>query len=174
MPNQHGLSGESRTRSSTFRLFGRKKMVSQKCQYAIRAVFELARRFGRGPVKISEIAEAQGIPLRFLQVILNQLRHAGFIESRRGAEGGYFLAHRPERLTVAEIIQFVEGPLVPVACMTGGKAAVACHLRGKCVFIGMWERAANAVSEVYDGTSFQNLVEDEARIQKTSLFTYSI
>ena len=48
-------------------------MVSQKCQYAIRAVFELAKRYGKGPVKISEIAQAQGIPLRFLQVILNQL-----------------------------------------------------------------------------------------------------
>jgi Rrf2 family transcriptional regulator, cysteine metabolism repressor len=149
-------------------------MVSQKCQYAIRAVFELAKRYGKGPVKISEIAQAQGIPLRFLQVILNQLRRGGFIESRRGAEGGYFLARRPEKVTVLEIIQFVEGPLVPIACMTGGRTAGKCILHGNCVFMGMWMRAAKAVSEVYDRTSFQDLIEDEKRIQKAASFTYSI
>ncbi len=149
-------------------------MVSQKCQYAIRAIFELARRYGQGPVKISDIAEAQSIPLRFLQVILHQLRRAAFVESRRGAEGGYILARQPDRLTVGEIVKFVEGPLVPVACMTGSKSAGKCSIYGNCVFMGMWERAAKAMSEVYDRTSFQDLVDDEDRMQKTASFSYSI
>jgi Rrf2 family transcriptional regulator, cysteine metabolism repressor len=149
-------------------------MVSQKCQYAIRAVFELAKRRGHGPVKISDIAEAQAIPLRFLQVILNQLRRGGFVESRRGAEGGYFLSREPDGLTVGEIVAFIEGPLVPVACMASLQAAAECSLHGRCVFTGMWQRAARAMSDVYDHISFQDLVDDDKRSEKTALFAYSI
>ncbi len=148
-------------------------MVSQKCQYALRATFELARRNGRGPVKIGEIAEAQAIPGRFLEVILNQLKQGGFVQSRRGAEGGYFLARPPEKITVAEIIQFVEGPLVPVSCMTGDNAS-ECSLHGKCVFIGLWKRVAQAAIDVYDQTSLQDLVNEDLAMRQTSVVSYSI
>ena len=152
---------------------GIRNMVSQKCQYAVRAVFELARRQGHGPIKISEIAEAQSIPIRFLEVILNQLRRAGYVQSRRGAEGGYLLARQPNKIMVGEIIQFMDGPTVPVACMTE-KSAKGCALHGQCVFIGMWERAAKALSGVYDATSFQDLVDEHIRMQPTASFAYSI
>jgi Rrf2 family protein len=148
-------------------------MVSQKCQYAIRAIFELAKRHGQGWARISDIAETQAIPLRFLEVILNQLRRAGFVQSRRGADGGYLLARRPDQVMVGEIIQFMEGPQVPVACMTGG-AAGECSLHGNCVFIGMWKRVEKALSDVYDQTSFQDLVEDEKKMRKAASLTYSI
>jgi Rrf2 family protein len=137
-------------------------------------MFELAKRHGQGPVKISEVAEAQAIPLRFLQVILNQLRGGGFVESKRGAEGGYLLSRQPDRITVGEIIQFMEGPIVPVACMAGGKAGGKCAMQGHCAFIGMWERAAKAMSSVYDGTNFQNLVDNHSRERNASSFSYSI
>lgn len=149
------------------------EMVSQKCQYSIRAVFELARQYGRGPVKISDIAEAQAIPLRFLEVILNQLRQAGFVQSRRGAAGGYRLARHPDQISIGEIVQFAEGPLVPVACLTG-KSAEKCSLQGNCVFIGMWERAAKAVSDVYGQTTFRDLVEEDVKMQEAAGFSYSI
>jgi len=148
-------------------------MVSQKCQYAIRAIFELARRHGEGPVRIGDIANAQAIPSRFLEVILGQLRQAGFVQSRRGAAGGYLLARQPSKLTVGEIVEFVEGPLVPVECMTG-KASKECSLSGNCVFLDMWKRAAKAVSDVYDRTSFQDLVDEETRRQSSVSLTYSI
>jgi Rrf2 family transcriptional regulator, cysteine metabolism repressor len=149
-------------------------MISQKCQYAIRAVFELAKRNGGGPVKISDIAEAQAIPPRFLEIILNQLRRAGFVHSRRGASGGYFLVRQPESMTVGEIVRFVEGPLAPVACMTD-EATGACSLDRDCAFIGMWRRVAAAMSEVYDSTSFQDLVDNAAAAKdKDFLPTYSI
>jgi Rrf2 family protein len=148
-------------------------MVSQKCQYAIRAMFELARRYGQGPIKISEIAVAQAIPLRFLQVILNQLKRVDFVQSRRGAEGGYFLARPPGGITVGKIVHFIEGPLAPVSCMTGDNAG-RCALHGNCVFLDMWKRAEKAMVGVYDETTFQDLVEDEKRMQKTASLTYSI
>ncbi len=148
-------------------------MVSQKCQYAIRATFELAKRQGQGPVKISEIAEAQAIPVRFLEVILNQLRQGGFVQSRRGVEGGYYLIRQADQLTVGEILQFIEGPMVPVACMTE-KGATKCSLHGNCVFIPMWKQAAKAASGVYDQTTFQDLVNDAAAMNESSSLSYSI
>lgn len=148
-------------------------MVSQKCQYAIRAIFELAKRHGQGPVKIKDIAEAQAIPMRFLEIILNQLRRSGFVYSKRGADGGYILAHRPDEIMVGEIVQFVEGPLAPVACMTE-KEGGECSLYGNCVFLGLWERASKALSDVYDQTSFQDLVNTEANMRTPSHLTFSI
>ena len=136
-------------------------------------MFELARQYGRGPVKISEIADSQAIPLRFLEVILNQLRQAGFVQSKRGASGGYLLARHPGRIAVGDIVQYVEGPLVPVECMTD-RSSLKCSLIGNCVFWGMWERAAKAVSEVYDKTTFQNLIEEEQKRHESAGITYSI
>jgi len=150
-----------------------KNMLSQKCQYAIRAVFELAVQYGRGPVKVSRIAEAQAIPPRFLEVILNQLRRAGFVQSRRGPEGGYILARQPDRIAVGKIVELMEGPLVPVACMNE-PSTDKCSLQGRCVFIGMWERAAQALSDVYDRTNFQNLVDEDEKMRKAETVSYSI
>ena len=148
-------------------------MVSQKCQYAIRAVFELAKRNGQGPIKINDIAAAQAIPLRFLEVILNQLRRGSFVQSRRGVNGGYLLARKSDQVTVGEIVWFMEGPQVPVACLTE-EAVSRCSLNGNCVFMGMWKKAAEAVSDVYSRISFQDLVEDEASMKKNASLTYSI
>jgi Rrf2 family protein len=89
--------------------------VSAKTDYAIRALLELAASGGDRPVKGERIATAQGIPLRFLENILMQLRHAGLVESRRGAEGGYRLARGPEDVTLAEVIRAIDGPLAGVS-----------------------------------------------------------
>jgi Rrf2 family protein len=87
--------------------------VSAKADYAVRAAAELAAA-GRGPVKGDRIAEAQGIPLKFLENILAELRHAGLVQSQRGAEGGYWLARPADQVTVADVIRAVDGPLANV------------------------------------------------------------
>lgn len=138
-------------------------MVSQKCQYAVRAVFELAKRYGGRPVKIAEIAQAQAIPGRFLEIILSQLKQTGFIESRRGMEGGYLLSRPPAEISVGDVIRFVEGPLYPVGCM--GDGAEKCALKEACVFMPMWRRVERAVAQIYEKTSFQDLIEEERRMQ---------
>lgn len=89
--------------------------VSAKTDYAIRAVLELAAVSGDTPLKGERIATAQGIPLRFLENILMQLRHAGLVESRRGADGGYRLARAPEAVTLADVIRAIDGPLAGVS-----------------------------------------------------------
>jgi Rrf2 family protein len=87
--------------------------VSAKADYAVRAAIELASS-GEGPVKGTVVAKAQRIPLRFLENILGELRHAGLVQSQRGSEGGYWLARPAAEITVAEIIRAVEGPLASV------------------------------------------------------------
>jgi Rrf2 family protein len=148
-------------------------LISQKCQYALRAVFELARRWGEGPIKIAEIADAQAIPPRFLEVILSQLKQAGFIESRRGSDGGYALARAPASVTVGDVIQFIQGPVGPVACVSG-RTRKACPLYGQCVFLPMWEQAKRALAGVYDQTSFQDLLERERQMHESYAATYTI
>src|SRR5919204_1079380 len=88
--------------------------VSAKVDYALRASSELAAAAGSGPVKGERIAQAQGIPLKFLENILLDLRHAGLVHSQRGAEGGYWLARQAAEISVAEVIRAVEGPLANV------------------------------------------------------------
>jgi Rrf2 family protein len=87
--------------------------VTAKVDYAVRAVVELAAA-GDGPVKGEAIAAAQDVPLRFLENILAELRHAGIVRSQRGAEGGYWLARPAEEVTLAEVIRTVEGPIASI------------------------------------------------------------
>ncbi len=134
--------------------------VSQKCQYALRALFELAKRSAHRPTTIGEVAQAQAIPPKFLELILGELRQGGCVESRRGAHGGYLLAVPPTALTVGEVIRLVDGPVGPVRCVAGRKQT-DCPLYGECAFMGMWKRARDAVAEVYDGTTFQDLIDEE-------------
>ncbi len=88
--------------------------VSARADYAVRALVELAARRSDLPVKAEQIADAQDIPLKFLENILADLRRAGFVESRRGVEGGYRLLQPATEVTVAAVIRAVEGPLASV------------------------------------------------------------
>jgi Rrf2 family protein len=87
--------------------------VSAKSDYALRAVIELAAT-ADGPVKGERIAQAQEIPLKFLENILGDLRHAGIVRSQRGVEGGYWLARPADEITVAEVVRAVDGPIANV------------------------------------------------------------
>src|SRR4051812_22863945 len=87
--------------------------VTAKADYAVRAAVELASA-GDGPVKGEAISQAQAIPLRFLENILGELRHAGLVRSQRGADGGYWLARPAADITVADVIRVAEGPLASV------------------------------------------------------------
>jgi len=147
--------------------------ISQKCQYALRAVFELSKRSAQGPTPAAEIAEAQAIPHRFLESILTQLRQNGIMESQRGSRGGYVLANRPALVTVGDIIRLVDGPIGPVPCVPGDTAANG-PLHGNGVFLPLWRRAEAALANVYDGVTFQDLVDQDAAAAQEHIPSYSI
>jgi Rrf2 family transcriptional regulator, cysteine metabolism repressor len=133
----------------------------KKHQYALRAIYELAKREGSGPIKIQDIAEAQVIPRRFLEVILHQLKGSGIIDSKRGFYGGYFITRSPAQITVGEIFRFMDKPMRRAdcgACMTGDN----CPFKGGCAFSPMWNKIRRTVFEIFDETTIQNLIDNRA------------
>jgi Rrf2 family transcriptional regulator, cysteine metabolism repressor len=147
--------------------------ISRKCQYAVRAVFELAKRYGEGPVKIQEIAKAQAIPAQFLEGILSVLKQSGFLASVRGQKGGYALSRAPGEITFGEVVRFIEGPLHPVDCNADG-ASPDCPLGPDCVFLAVWREAEAAVSAVYDSLTFGELLAREERLCQSRALDYVI
>jgi Rrf2 family protein len=118
----------------------------------LRAVFDLASREGPQPTKIAEIAGRQGIPQKFLELILSQLKQGGFLGSRRGAEGGYFLAKPAETITVGEILRHIDGPISPA------RRQLREGLPPDSPFPEFWGEVEEALAGVLDRTTFADLV----------------
>ena len=134
--------------------------VSSKCYYALRAIYALADHASAEPLKIADIAERELIPVRFLEVILGQLKGGGYVRSRRGAEGGYTLAKGPQEITVGEIMRAVDGPIAPVGCVSVSRPK-ECEFHGDCHFFGFWGRVRQSLSDVVDRTTFADLIRED-------------
>ena len=119
--------------------------ISVKGEYALHAIFDLAMQPPGDPVKIADIAHRQKIPQKFLELILASLKQGGFVESRRGAEGGYRLARPPEQITVGQVIAYLENR--KVAKRGSGNA-----------FADLWKRVDESVAAILDHTTFAELV----------------
>ncbi len=146
--------------------------LSRKCQYALKAVFELAWRNTGKPVKTCKIAEAQRMSARFTEIILNELKHGGYVESRRGNAGGYLLARDAADMTVREVIEYIQGPISLVPEATEGSPNAA--FLGTEAFKELWEQVNNAVCEVCDGRTFADLVQFERAARDSSAANYCI
>lgn len=134
--------------------------LTQRNQYALRAIVELAKRAGTGPVKVSEIAAAQAIPRRFLEVILGQLKGSGLVTAKRGYHGGYVLLRNPDQITVGTVIRFLQGEPDPKDCQNC-VFKLQCPTDRECAFASLWNRVTDAVFTIFDETTIQDLVEDE-------------
>jgi Rrf2 family protein len=119
--------------------------ISVKSAYALHAIFDLATQPQDQPVKIADIARRQKIPQKFLELILASLKQAGFVESRRGAEGGYRLAKPADQLTVGQVLRFVE-------------QAKQTRTDPRDPFADLWKRVDGAVDSLLDTTTFAELV----------------
>jgi len=98
-------------------------MFSTKAEYGVRVMVELARRAGEDPIPLAEIAEHDGLPLAYLEHLVARLRKAGLVDSRRGSRGGYLLARSPTEITMAEVVQALEGSIAPIECISQGPTA---------------------------------------------------
>ena len=131
--------------------------VSAKADYAVRAAVELAAGYDSGPIKGDQIAEAQDIPLRFLENILGDLRHHGLVESRRGAEGGYWLSRPPEDITIGEVMRAAEGPLASVR----GERPDELDYQGSAAPLReVWVALRNNVWGIVDNVSLADVIAD--------------
>jgi len=137
--------------------------VSAKCYYALRAIYALAEHQGPAPMKANAIAEQQHIPIKFLEAILSQLKGGGFVNSRRGAEGGYLLAKAANELTLGQVIRFIDGPVAPVDCVSQSRPK-ECEYPGHCPFFGFWGRVRQAIADVVDQTTFADLIQENRNL----------
>lgn len=125
--------------------------ISVKGEYALQAMLDLTTQNSSAPVKIASIAKRQEIPQKFLELILAGLKQGGFVESRRGAEGGYMLARPADQITVGAVLRFVEG---------SRSTKTAAKKKVETPFSDMWRKIDKAVSEVLDYTTFAELSRD--------------
>ena len=125
--------------------------VTLKGDYALRAIFDLTLHKPGHPIRIADIARRQKIPQKFLELILSGLKQGGFVESRRGAEGGYLLGRLPDTITVGQVLRYVEGT-------RGGRQRHQRDSDGP--FAEMWRLVDQAVSSVVDRTTFAELARN--------------
>ncbi len=133
--------------------------VSAREQYGLRAMAELARYYGQGPVSLAEVAEAQGISLAYLEQIVAPLRRAGLLVSTRGAHGGYSLAQTPAEITTGDIIRALEGSIMPVRCVIEGECS-PCEREDMCATRSVWEEVRARLVETLDSTTLKDLLRD--------------
>jgi Rrf2 family protein len=132
--------------------------VSAKADYAVRAAVELAAHEGEGPVKGDAIGRAQAIPVKFLENILAELRVAGIVESRRGAEGGYWLARPAAQVTIAEVMRAVEGPL---AAVRGERPSDVTFPGAAAPMQQVWVALRASLRSVLDHVSLADVAADQ-------------
>jgi Rrf2 family cysteine metabolism transcriptional repressor len=136
--------------------------LSAKERAGLRAMVELAHRYGDGLTALNEVAHAQGLPLPYLERIISTLRRAGLLVSVRGAHGGYALARPPERISVAEIFCALEGSLLNLDCMR--QEGTHCSRETICATRTLWQRVAMRLSETLNGTSLGDIASDSMTI----------
>jgi len=149
--NWLGLGGESKVKLST------------RAEYGLRAMFELASKYGQGPVPLRVIARDQEISENYLEQLIAVLRKAGLVESVRGPQGGYMLAAPPESITVGDVVRVVEGPIAPMDCVSEGTQA-DCGRAGCCASRVIWEKVRDSISEVLDGFTLADMVGEADRL----------
>ena len=128
--------------------------LSLRGEYALRALLVLGLKYDESVVRIREISEHQNMPKRFLEQILNDLKSAGIVESRRGVAGGYRLSKPPEQISLALVIRHIEGPLAPVPCVSEKfYARCSCPNEALCGIRSVMKDVREAIVKILEGVS---------------------
>ncbi len=139
-------------------------MISQKAKYALRALAVLARADAGDPVQISDIADRQKIPKKFLEQILLDLKRAGFVESRRGKQGGYLLLRPASEISYGEVLRLIDGPIAPLPCLslTAYRRCEDCDGESDCEIRHVFARVADETRAVLFSTTFADALGEDA------------
>ncbi|MEH6863229.1 cysteine metabolism transcriptional regulator CymR [Priestia megaterium] len=134
--------------------------ISTKGRYGLTIMIELAKRFGEGPISLKTIAQTHELSEHYLEQLISPLRNAGLVKSVRGAYGGYILAHEPANITSGDIISVLEGPISPVEGIEDEEPAKR----------ELWIRIRDAVKEVLDSTTLEDLANHSDDDQASYMF----
>jgi len=141
--------------------------LSVRGEYALRALLVLGLHYDQSVVRIQTISEQQNIPKRFLEQILNDLKSAGVVQSRRGVAGGYRLARRPEEINLAVIIRHIEGALAPVSCVSERfYEKCSCPDESRCAIRSVMKEVREAVVRIAERLTIADLCERSRALQQ--------
>ena len=152
-------------------------MFSTKAEYGVRVMAHLARA-GDGtagapePIPLGSIADAEGLPLAYLEHLVQRLRRAGLVESRRGAHGGYSLARLPTEISMAEVVEALEGEIAPIECITAdADGALVCSREGEspCPTKLLWTRVQGSIVRTLNDMTLADLVRPFSKVPKEKL-----
>src|SRR6185436_5400617 len=144
--------------------------LSVRGEYALRALIVLGQNPGESVVPIQTISTAQNIPKRFLEQILNDLKSAGIVESKRGITGGYRLKMPADRITLAEVIRHIEGPLAPVSCVSERfYEKCSCPDEERCAIRSVMKEARDAIVRIMEHTTLADLCERSIKLKHEPL-----
>lgn len=133
--------------------------LSTKGRYGVTAMFDLAIKYGQGPVSIKEISKSQDISESYLEQLFALLRKSGLIKSVRGAQGGYILANDPADISVGDIIRVLEGSMAPTDCVIEDSPA-HCAKSSTCVTRDIWLEIRDKINDVIDDITLANMVDN--------------
>ncbi|HYK65497.1 MAG TPA: Rrf2 family transcriptional regulator [Patescibacteria group bacterium] len=124
--------------------------------YSLKALLMLAERYGvNSPVRVEEIAESQGIPENYLRRLLIELKRGGLVASQKGPSGGYMLARPPARITMADVVEIIEGDYSPVECLEDSSSM--CPREAPCAMRDVWREVRDSVDGILRGVTLQSL-----------------
>ena len=130
-------------------------MLSKKAKYGLKAMFYLAKKYGKGPILISDLAEEENIPKKFLELILLDMKRQGLLVSKMGKGGGYELGKHPEKIMVGQIVRILDGPLAPIGCVskTAYSRCVECTNEKTCEIRKIMMQVRDSTATILDHTS---------------------
>jgi Rrf2 family protein len=145
--------------------------ISARDEYACAAVLELSLNYDtETPVRVQDIAQRQGIPMKFLFQIMQVLKRLDLVRSRRGTEGGFTLSRPPGQITVGDVIRTMSGPFVQLSCMDSGNLANNCIKQNACQFKPIWDDVDRAIGGVLNNVTFEELVRRERSNQRHLMY----
>lgn len=138
--------------------------ISTKGRYALRLMMDLALNDGEELIRIKDISKRQGISEKYLEQIISYLKKAGYVKSLRGAQGGYRLSMEPKEYSVGMILRLTEGNMAPVVCLE--EEEESCERIDSCTMIRLWSMLYDAVNNVINSVTLQDLIDWEIEGQK--------
>lgn len=147
--------------------------VSLRSTYGIMAAVDLAMQAASAPVQAKSIARRQGIPARFLEQVLHAMKKAGLVSSLRGAQGGYVLSKKPSELSVAEILEALEGPFLAVAGVNG-QNPLRHSAQSDALLAKVWDRVYEAERHVLEAITVEELAGQQRQLEQQRTLMYHI
>jgi Rrf2 family cysteine metabolism transcriptional repressor len=146
-------------------------MFSTKAEYGVRVMAHLAKHNGEQPISLATIADSEGLPLAYLEHLVQRLRKAGLVESRRGAYGGYTLARAAEDISMAEVVRALEGEIAPIECITADADGVLVCSREHsepCPTKFLWTRVQGSIVRTLNEMTLDDLVQPLRKKEKAT------